>query len=125
MEIKDDILFFESDDEFADVCIAPYAVVVIREDGMPTICSDYSDIYKRCIEEGKTFIIMDVDSKVYRRHCVCKRVPVKIKGDPAYSRDILVQLDVENLEDYDDYLFEEKIRNRRLGNDNIYNDLTQ
>jgi len=76
-------------------------------------------MYKRSIEEGKTFIIKDVESKVYRRHCVCKRVPVKFDGNPGYNRDTLVQLEVENLEDYDDYLFEEKIRSRRMRKDNI------
>lgn len=121
MEEIGNIFFFDSDDEFTDFCVKPYATVVYPQNGSPYIEGDYSDEYKQCIEEGKRFIIKDEDSKVYRRNCVCKRVPIKLEDFPSYHRDTLVQLDVDNLEDYSKYLFKEKIRIRKMqkgNNDN-------
>lgn len=121
MEEIGNIIFFDSDDEFTDFCVKPYATVVYPQNSSPYIEGDYSDEYKQCIEEGKRFIIKDEDSKVYRRNCVCKRVPIKIEDFPSYNRDTLVQLDVDNLEDYSKYLFKEKIRIRKMqkgNNDN-------
>ena len=75
----DDIMFFESDEEFTDFCIAPYAE----------------------IKEGKTFIIKDEDSQVFKRQCVCKRVPIYNNGVRVTTReDTLVQLSVKNLDEY-------------------------
>ena len=117
MENRDNYLLFESDDEFADFCVAPYAVVKTTRDGRPFVCSDYSDLYKQCIREGKKFIIMDENSKVFKHNCVSKRVSIKVEGFPSYHRDTLVQLNVENLEDYSYYLFKEKARKRRMHQD--------
>ena len=101
METKDNIIYFESDDEFTDFCVAPYAQI-ITDEGVPYIAGDYSDLYKQYLQEGKTFIIKDEDSVVFKRRCVSKRVPVMMNGSPL-SRTTLVQLDVENLEEYFDW----------------------
>lgn len=100
MTEENNIIFFESDEEFADFCIAPYAVVKRSADGKPFVEGQYSDMYKKYIEEGKTFIIKDEDSKVYKHQCVSKRVPVKVDDFPTYNRLTLVQLPVQNLEKY-------------------------
>ncbi len=98
--INCNIFFFESDDEFTDFCIAPYAVVKRSSDGTLFVEGQYSDMYKKYIEQGKTFIIKDENSQVYKRQCVNKRVPVKIDDFPSYDRLTLVQLPVQNLEPY-------------------------
>jgi len=100
IENENNIIFFESDDEFTDFCIAPYAVVKRLSDGTPFVEGQYSDMYKKYIEQGKTFIIKDENSQVYKRQCVTKRVPVKIDDLPSYDRLTVVQLPVQNLEEY-------------------------
>ena len=98
--INCNIFFFESDDEFTDFCIAPYAVVKRSSEGTLFVEGQYSDMYKKYIEQGKTFIIKDENSQVYKRQCVSKRVPVKIDDFPSYDRLTLVQLPVQNLKPY-------------------------
>lgn len=100
MTEEKNIIFFESDEEFEDFCIAPYAVVKRSANGTLFVEGQYSDMYKKYIEEGKTFIIKDEDSKVYKHQCVSKRVPVKVDDFPTYNRLTLVQLPVQNLEKY-------------------------
>lgn len=101
-----DIMYFSSDEEFADFCIAPYAVVKETSNGTLCVEGEYSKDYIECVEEGYSFIIRDEDSKVYDRQCVCKRVPV-IHNGVNIGRDTLVQLSVQNLKPY----FERKRKN--------------
>lgn len=95
----DNIKYFSSDVEFEDFCVAPYAVIKETGSGVLYYTGEYSDEYLECIENGTTFVIRDEDSVVYKRQCVCKRVPVMHEGRPL-GRDVLVQLSVENLEPY-------------------------
>lgn len=98
MEVIDNTIYFESDDEFTDFCVGPYAVIKKLANGVICVSGTYSSLYLKALEEGKTFVIKDEDSVVFERGCVSKRVPVKDTG-----RDTLVQLDVENLEEYFDF----------------------
>ena len=75
--------------------MVPYAVVKQSEKGTCYVEGEYSDEYLECIEQGQSFIIKDEDSVVFERQCVSKRVPVE-----GTNRATLVQLDVENLEEY-------------------------
>ena len=95
MEESNNTIYFESDDEFTEFCVAPYAVVKQSEKGTYYVEGEYSDEYLDCIEQGKTFVIKDEDSVVFDRQCVSKRVSVQ-----GTSRTTLVQLPVENLEEY-------------------------
>lgn len=96
METRGNIIYFESDNEFTDFCLAPYGVVIYPEDGSsPYWTGVYSDAYKNAIIEGMKFVIKDEDSVVYKHECVTKRVPIQGTG-----RDALVQMDVQNLEQY-------------------------
>lgn len=95
MEIKKNIISFDSDKEFEDFCIASYAAVKRSANGTLFVEGQYSDMYKKYIEEGKTFIIKDEDSRVYKHQCVSKRVSVQGTGRCA-----TVQLPVQNLEEY-------------------------
>ncbi len=102
MEITEKIIFFDSDAEFEDFSIAPVGVVTRDEKGNYFFGGDYSDLYKKYIEEGKSFVIKDVNSVIYKRQCITKRVAVpKDLNSPRH--DYLVQLPAKNLLDY--YLF--------------------
>ena len=96
MEIINNTVYFDSDTEFEDFCIAPYISV---KTGDTSYDGDYSKLYKQYLAEGKTFVIMDEDSAVYRQMCASKRVPVMLDGSPM-GIDRCVQLPVENLELY-------------------------
>ena len=108
MEIKDNIVFFESDDEFTDFCVAPFAKVKTDEDGQSYYKGDYSDMYKEYLQQGMIFMIKDEDSVVCKRQCVCKRVPLIMEGGGRVrsGRDVPIQLPVENLEMYFSDLYE-------------------
>ena len=95
MEKIDDIIYFESDEEFTDFCVAPYAVIKQSKKGGYYVAGEYSDEYLKCVEMGKKFVIKDEDSMVFERQCVSKRVPVQDS-----HKKTLVQLSVENLEEY-------------------------
>ena len=73
MEIRDNVILFESDEEFTDFCVAPYAQVITDEKGnREGYKSDYSEMYKKYLEQGMIFKIKDEDSVVYKRQCVTK-----------------------------------------------------
>ena len=95
MEIRDNTIYFESDGEFEDFCVAPYAIIKQTSRGAYFWEGEYTDMYKKSVEEGVTFVIKDTNSKVYERGCVCKRVPVQ-----GTNRIALVQLPVQNLGPY-------------------------
>ena len=103
MEIRDNAIIFESDEEFEDFCVAPYAVIEHSEKGT-LIKGDFSEQYKKALEEGKAFVIKGRDSAVCRRKSVSKRVPVVIDG--VSNRMALIQLDdVQNVMDYHTWEF--------------------
>ncbi len=91
-------LFFATDEEFTDFCVAPYAEIVRPDKGSPYFEGRYSQEYLKCIDANTKFVIEDKNSQVYRRQCVTKRVPVR-DGETILSRDVLVQLNVQNLEE--------------------------
>ena len=84
-----EIICFESDKEFEDWAVAPYATIVGR-----TCKGDYSDAYKEAIRQGKELAIKDEDSKVYRRRRVCKHV---IPDFHTPRETVLIELPIENL----------------------------
>ena len=79
MDIINDTVYFESDAEFEDFCIAPYITI---KTGDTSYHGDYSDQYKQYLEEGKSFVIMDKDSVVYKHMCASKLVPVLLDDRP-------------------------------------------
>lgn len=94
MDIVNNTIYFESDEEFEDFSIAPYISV---KTGDTSYHGDYSDLYKQYLAEGKTFVIMDKDSVVYKRMCASKCVPVMLDGRPM-GKNRCVQLRAKNLE---------------------------
>ena len=107
METIKNTIYFESDAEFEDFCIAPYAT--IEQDGVPTFKGALSDEYKQCLAEGKTFVIMDEDSAVYKHQIASKNVPLMMNGRPI-GDNRMVHLKVENLEQWFDMPVPRKFR---------------
>ena len=92
-----EIIYFESDEEFEDWAVAPYATIAEDESGKAWK-GDHSDAYKEAIQQGKYFYIkggLD-ESKVHKRRCVTKRVSPDFQTP---RETVLVQLPVENLAD--------------------------
>ena len=99
MEAKDNILFFESDKEFEDFCIRPYADLISRGRRTIKTSCDYTDEYKQCLKEGKRFIIKAETTKFLGNHFATRCVPVRPEGDkPEITQAVLP---VENVEFYD------------------------
>lgn len=96
-----DTVYFQSDDEFTDFCLAPYAVVKDSGNGNMLVYGEYSDLYKQYVAEGKRFVIRNKNSLVFKRQCVSKRLPLRLPDFPSYHREVLVQMPVENLDEYD------------------------
>ncbi len=114
METIDQVIVFDSDDEFADFCIASFAGIRRSEEGHPSsVKYGYSEAYQKAIEEGKKFVIKDRNSAVFKHKGVTKRVPIVIEGDTRSQRTTLVQLDVQNLMDYDLWRFLQKKHTKR------------
>jgi hypothetical protein len=93
------MMFFDTDDEFADFVIHPYAVINNYE-GRLSYEGAYSEQYLRALKEGKKFVIMkgSFDSAVNRRKVVSKRVLVPDELGSS-RKDVCVSLPVENLSD--------------------------
>ena len=63
-----EIIYFESDEEFEDWAVVPYATIVEDELGKAWK-GDHSDAYKEAIQQGKYFYIKGglEESKVHKR----------------------------------------------------------
>ena len=92
-------MFFDTDEEFADFVIQPYAVFS-ENNGQLSYCGAYSEQYLRAVNEGKQFVIMkgSFESAVNRRKVVSKRVLVPEELGSS-RKDVYVSLTVENLSD--------------------------
>ena len=96
---KRDLMFFDTDEEFADFVFHPYAVFSENK-GQLSYDGAYSEQYLRAVKEGKKFVIMkgSSDSAVNRRKVVSKRVLVPEELGSS-RKDVCVSLPVENLSD--------------------------
>ena len=109
ISVEEPEMHFKSDEEFADFCVAPYAIV---KDG--TWVGVYSEMYLDAIKMGTHFIIEDTESEIYKHKALTKRVPLRME-DRLTSRDtVLIKLKVENLENYSLHLFKERARQKHL-----------
>ena len=92
-----EIIYFESDEEFEDWAVAPYATIEETEGGRAWK-GDYSDAYKEALQQGKYFYIKGglEESNVHKHRCVTKRVSLDFQ---TRRETVQVQLPVENLAD--------------------------
>jgi hypothetical protein len=93
------LIFFDTDEEFADFVFQPYAVFS-ENNGQLSYDGAYSEQYLRAVKEGKKFIIMkgSSESAVNRRKVVSKRVLVPEELGSS-RKDVCVTLPVDNLSD--------------------------
>ena len=91
----EDVIFFDTDDEFADFVIRPYAII---DDDKGTYYGAYTDAYKKAIEEGKKFVIAkgSYSSRANKDGWVVKRVLLP-ESLGSNRKDVCVQLKVENV----------------------------
>lgn len=91
------LMFFDTDEEFADFVFHPYAVFSENK-GQLSYDGAYSEQYLKAVKEGKKFVIMkgSLDSAVNRRKIVSKRVLVPEELGSS-RKDICVSLSVDNL----------------------------
>lgn len=92
-----EIIYFESDEEFEDWAVAPYATIVETEKGK-FLKGDYSYAYKEAIQQGKYFYIKGglEESSVHKHRYVTKRV---FPDFQTTHETVPVKLSVENLAD--------------------------
>ena len=94
---KRNLMFFDTDEEFADFVFHPYAVFSENK-GQLSYDGAYSEQYLKAVKEGKKFVIMkgSFDSAVNRRKIVSKRVlvPEELRSS---RKDVCVSLSVDNL----------------------------
>ena len=93
MTTKDNIIYFDNDNEFYEYCVVPELVPVqyIDSEGNEKYYSDFnlSSQYNNAINNGTRFIIKDEDSQIYKHGCVSYRT---------------ISKDIQNLDPwFDDY----------------------
>lgn len=102
METINNTIYFETDEEFEDFCFAPVATIEKSGDSLYRT-PHYSELYKQSLAEGKTFVIMDEDSVIFKRKCATRQLPLSKDGKPT-GRDVACQLPIENLEMWFNFL---------------------
>ena len=81
MEIKDDIIFFDNDDDFYKFCVVPELIPVhyIDKSGIDRYYTtfEFTPQYQNAINKGMTFIIKDEDSNIFKHGAVSYRTITK------------------------------------------------
>jgi hypothetical protein len=93
MNIKDNIIYFDSDNEFYEYSVVPELVPVqyIDSNGNEKYYSDFNFTpqYNAAINNNMRFVIKDEDSQIYKHGCVSYRT---------------ISKDIQNLDPwFDDY----------------------
>jgi hypothetical protein len=93
MNIKDNIIYFDSDNEFYEYCVVPELVPVqyIDSNGNEKYYTDFNFTpqYNNAVNNGMRFVIKDEDSQIYKHGCVSYRT---------------ISKDIQNLDPwFDDY----------------------
>ena len=79
----DNIIFFDSDDEFYNFAVVPQTYVKYvnyNNESRPVMDFDLSYKYNRAIDNNYNFIIRNEDSQIYKHGCVnfgCMSKPIK------------------------------------------------
>lgn len=70
METVDNIIFFDTDEEFEMFAIKPEFVYRTIRNGMTTYDLDYTDGYNDAVGSNKQFCFRNTDSKIAKRNAV-------------------------------------------------------
>ena len=77
MNTKDNIIYFDSDNEFYEYCVVPELVPVqyIDSEGNEKYYSDFNFTpqYNNAVNNGMRFVIKNEDSQIYKHGCVSYR----------------------------------------------------
>lgn len=72
---------FEDDDEFMEFAVNPSVKISVTPKGTPYYDWDFSNQYKKALEDGDSFKINDENSKVKKRGCATwKLISKKVKN---------------------------------------------
>ena len=82
-------IYFESDDEFADFCVAPYAVIKQSESGVYYYHGEYSDLYKKAIVPKFISISVFVKGLLSLRQTIMSRLLGKMFWCNCQSRTLM------------------------------------
>lgn len=71
----EDILYFDNDDDFYNFCVEPkiYPAVDANLNDLGYIDFNLSSAYQDAVTAGKSFMIKDLNSKIYKNQCVSYR----------------------------------------------------
>lgn len=70
MKIKDNVIYFLNDKEFYDACVNPNVKIHQSQDNTFYYDIEFTAFYKNAINSGKTFIIKDEDSIIFKHQAV-------------------------------------------------------
>lgn len=99
----DNVIYFDTDDDFYNYAVKPNFVVNQNPNGGISYDMDMTDEYKLAVENGKLFCIKDENSAIYKHGCVSCRTLSK---------------DIQNLEPYFGNFTDKKIAIKTQASEN-------
>ena len=84
----DNVIYFDTDDDFYNYAVKPNFVVNQNPTGGMFYDMDMTDEYKLAIENGKLFCIKDENSAIYKHGCVsCRTLSKQVQNLEPYFTD--------------------------------------
>ena len=84
----DNVIYFDTDDDFYDYAVKPNFIVNQNPNGRMCYDMDMTDEYKLAVENGKLFCIKDENSAIYKRGCVsCRTLSKQVQNLEPYFAD--------------------------------------
>ena len=84
----DNVIYFDTDDDFYNYAVKPNFVVNQNPNGRMCYDMDMTDEYKLAVENGKLFCIKDENSAIYKHGCVsCRTLSKQVQNLEPYFTD--------------------------------------
>ena len=84
----DNVIYFDTDDDFYNYAVKPNFVVNQNPNGGMFYDMDMTDEYKLAVENGKLFCIKDENSAIYKHGCVsCRTLSKQVQNLEPYFTD--------------------------------------
>ena len=84
----DNVIYFDTDDDFYNYAVKPNFVVNQNPTGGMFYDMDMTDEYKLAVENGKLFCIKDENSAIYKHGCVsCRTLSKQVQNLEPYFAD--------------------------------------
>ena len=64
---ENNIIYFDNDKEFYDLCVNPESVIKTGKSGIKYFDMDFTDWYKSHVDENTKIVILDDDSTILHR----------------------------------------------------------